>query len=72
MWGFRFTSIERRLEIANKKLFKLDNSSNEIKETIDNLKTKITNKEKYVLKQDEEDKKVNFINKEYNKMQSYQ
>ena len=66
---------KERLEIANKKLLELDNNSNEIKEIIDNLKTTITNKDKYVLKQDEKDKIVNFIQQvnstddEYKKMQ---
>src|SRR5699024_4590072 len=44
---------QERLEIANKKSLELDNNSNDIKEIIDNLKTTITNKDKYVLKQDE-------------------
>ena len=66
---------QERLEIANKKSLELDNNSNDIKEIIDNLKTTITNKDKYVLKQDEKDKIVNFIqqvnstNDEYKKMQ---
>lgn len=66
---------QERLEIANKKSLELDNNSNEVKEIVDNLKTTLTNKDKYVLKQDEKDKIVNFIqqvnttNDEYKRMQ---
>ena len=69
------TKNKEQLEIANKKLLKLDNNSNEIKDIIDNLKPTITNKEKYVLKQTEKDKLNKFIkevsttNKEYKKIQ---
>ncbi len=66
---------QERLEIANKKSLELDNNSNEVKEIVDNLKTTLTSKDKYVLKQDEKDKIVNFLqqvnstNDEYKKMQ---
>lgn len=66
---------KERLEIANKKSLELNNNSREVKEIVDNLKTTLTNKDKYVLKQDEKDKIVNFIqqvnsiNDEYKKMQ---
>lgn len=66
---------KEQLEIADKKSLELDNNSNEVKELVDNLKTTFTNKDKYVLKQDEKDKIVKFIqqvnstNGEYKKMQ---
>ena len=66
---------QERLEKANVKSKELDNNSNEVKEIVDNLKTTITSKDKYVLKQDDKEKIVNFIqqvnstNDEYKKMQ---
>lgn len=66
---------KERLEKANVKSKELDNNSNEVKEIVDNLKTTLTSKEKYVLKQDDKDKIINFIqqvnstNDEYKKMQ---
>lgn len=66
---------KERLEIANKKSLELDNNSNEVKDIVNNLKTTLTNKDKYVLKQTDKDKIDKFIqqvdstNKEYKKMQ---
>lgn len=66
---------KERLEIANKKSLELDNISNEVKKIVDNLKTTLTNKDKYVLKRDDKNKIINFIqhvnstNDEYKKMQ---
>lgn len=66
---------QERLEKANIKTKELDNNSNEVKEIVDNLKTTITSKDKYVLKQDDKDKidkfiqQVNTTNDEYKKMQ---
>lgn len=66
---------KERLEKANVKSKKLDNNSNEVKEIVDNLKTTITSKDKYVLRQDDKEKIVSFIqqvnstNDEYKKMQ---
>lgn len=66
---------QERLEKANLKSKELDNNSNEVKEIVDNLKTTITSKDKYVLKQDDKEKIVSFIqqvnstNDEYKKMQ---
>ena len=66
---------QERLEKANVKSKELDNNSNEVKEIVDNLKTTITSKDKYVLKQDDKEKIVNFIqqvnstNDEYKRMQ---
>ena len=63
------------LEIASKKSNELDNNSNEVKHIVDSLKTTITSKDKYVLKQEDKDKidkfinKVNSTNDEYKKMQ---
>lgn len=66
---------QERLEKANVKSKELDNNSNEVKEIVDNLKTTLTSKEKYVLKQDDKDKidkfiqQVNTTNDEYKRMQ---
>lgn len=66
---------QERLEKANIKSEELDNFSNEVKEIVDNLKTTLTHKDKYVLKQDDKDKidkfiqQVNTTNDEYKKMQ---
>lgn len=66
---------KERLEIANKKSLELDNNSNEVKEIVDNLKTTLTKKDKYILNQDDKDRIDKFIqqvdstNKEYKKMQ---
>lgn len=63
------------LEIASKKSNELDNNSNEVKNIVDSLKTTITNKDKYILKQEDKDKIDKFIqqvdstNNEYKKMQ---
>ena len=63
------------LEIANNKSIELDNNSNKVKEIVDNLKPTLTNKEKHVIKQDDKEKIVNFLeqvnntNSEYKKMQ---
>ena len=54
---------QTKLEIANKKSLELDNNSKEIKNIVDNLKTTITNKDKYVLKQEDKDKLITFIDK---------
>ena len=69
------TKNKEQLQNANKKSLKLDNNSNEVKNIIDNLKTTITNKDKYILKQTDKDKIINFIkdinstNDEYKKIQ---
>ena len=63
------------LEIVSKKSNELDNNSNEVKNIVDSLKTTITNKDKYILKQEDKDKIDKFIqqvdstNNEYKKMQ---
>src|SRR5699024_10535966 len=67
---------QERLEKANVKSKELDNNSNEVKEIVDNLKTTITSKDKYILRQDDKEKIVSFIqqvnsaNDEYKKMQN--
>lgn len=66
---------KERLEKTNVKSKELDNNSNEVKEIVDNLKTTITSKDKYILRQDDKEKIVSFIqqvnsaNDEYKKMQ---
>lgn len=65
---------QKDLDRANKKSLELDNNSNEVKEIVNNLKTTITSKDKYILKQDDKDKILNFFqqvndtNSEYKKM----
>ena len=41
---------KERLEIAKKKSLELDNNSNEVKDIVNNLKTTLTNKDKYFAK----------------------
>ena len=67
---------QERLDKANQKSITLDDNSKKIKKLVDNLKPTLTNKEKYVLK--EEDKKkledyiesVNDTNKDYKNMKA--
>lgn len=67
---------QEKLTLANKKALKLDNISNSTKELVDNLKTTITSKDKYILKQEDKDKIINYIekvdktNKEYKNIQT--
>ena len=67
---------QERLEIANKKSLELDIHTKEVKEIINDLKTTLTSKEKYVLKQEDKDKLVCYIdsvsktNDEYKKIQT--
>ncbi len=67
---------QERLEIANKKSLELDNHTKEVKEIITDLKTTLTSKEKYVLKQEDKEKLVSYIdsvsktNEEYKKIQT--
>ena len=49
------------LEVANKKSVELDKDSKEVKDIVDNLKTTLTSKEKYVLKQEDKDKLTTYI-----------
>ena len=66
---------QERLEKANTKSKELDSNSNKVKEIVNNLKTTLTSKDKYVLRQDEKAKIVSFIlqvnstNDEYKKIQ---
>ena len=76
-----FNNIKAKLEngniisLSNTNIAYIEPHSLEIKEIVDNLKTTITSKDKYVLKQDDKDKINNFIqqvnstNDEYRKMQ---
>ena len=67
---------QERLEIANKKSLELDNHTKEVKEIITDLKTTLTSKEKYVLKQEDKEMLVSYIdsvsktNEEYKKIQT--
>ena len=67
---------QESLKIANKKSLELDNHTKEVKEIIADLKTTLTSKGKYVLKQEDKDKLVSYIdsvsktNDEYKKIQT--
>lgn len=67
---------QERLEIANKKSLELDNHTKEVKEIITDLKSTMLKKEKYVLKQQDKEKLVSYIdsvsktNDEYKKIQT--
>ena len=67
---------QEKLEIANKKALELDSHTKEVKEIITDLKTTLTSKEKYVLKQEDKEKLVAYIdsvsktNDEYKKIQT--
>ena len=66
---------QKDLEAVNNKSIELDNNFNKVKEIIDNLKPTLTNKEKYVIKQEDKDKIINFLeqvnstNSDYKKVQ---
>lgn len=67
---------QESLDIANKKSVELDNHTKEVKNIITDLKTTLTSKEKHVLKQEDKDKLVSYIdsvsktNDEYKKVQT--
>ncbi len=49
------------LEIASQKSNELDNKTNKVKKIVDNLKPTIINKDKYILKQEDKDIIVDYI-----------
>ena len=65
---------QKRLNKANGKSIKLDEDSNEVKDIVNNLKNSFGSKDKYILKQEEKDKILNYIeqvndtNDDYKKM----
>jgi hypothetical protein len=67
---------QESLEIANRKALELDNHTKEVKKIINDLKTTLTSKEKYVLKQEDKDKLVSYVdsvsktNEEYKNIQT--
>ena len=61
-----------KLEKANKKSLELKESSNDIKDVIFKLKPTITNKENVVLKKEDKDKLLNYIDKVDNTNSEYQ
>lgn len=67
---------QEKLTLANNKFLELDNISNSIKELVNNLKTTITSKDKFVLNASDKDKIINYIekvdktNKEYKNIQT--
>ena len=66
----------KNLEQSNKKYLELKNSSKEVKDKIDNLKTSKFSKDNYILSKEDKDLFINFINqvettnKEYDKIQT--
>ncbi len=67
---------QEKLDIANKKSLELDNHTKEVKEIIDDLKPAMLKKDNYVLKQEDKEKLVSYIdsvsktNDEYKKIQT--
>ena len=56
-------SNQQKIEIANQKALELDTISNETKDIVKYLKNTLTSKDKYILKQEDEDKLLNYIDK---------
>ena len=54
---------QQKLEQANKKSLELKESTKDVKTLVIDLKTTITSKDKYILKQEDKDKIINFIDK---------
>lgn len=54
---------QQKLEQANKKSLELKESTKDVKILIKDLKTALTSKDKYILKQEDKDKIINFIDK---------
>jgi len=52
---------QKDLEVANNKSIELDNNSNKVKEIVDNLKPTLSSKKKYVIKQEDKEKILNFL-----------
>lgn len=56
-------SNKEKLEIANKKSLELNNNTNDIKFIINNLKTTPLRKDNYILKEEDKDKLINYLDK---------
>ena len=54
---------QQKLEQANKKSLGLKESTKDVKNLVKDLKTTLTSKDKYILKQEDKDKIINFIDK---------
>lgn len=54
---------QQKLEIANKKSLELKESTKDVKTLVKDLKTTLTSKDKYILKQEDKDKIIKFIDK---------
>ena len=54
---------QQKLEQANKKSLQLKESTKDVKSLVNDLKTTLTSKDKYILKQEDKDKIINFIDK---------
>lgn len=62
---------QKDLEVSNNKLIELDNNSNKVKEIVDNLKPTLSSKKKYVIKQEDKEKIVNFLEQVNNTNSEY-
>lgn len=56
-------SNKEKLENANKKSLELNNNTNDIKSIINNLKTTPLRKDNYILKEEDKDKLINYLDK---------
>lgn len=54
---------QQKLEQANKKSLELKENTKDVKNLVKDLKTTLTSKDKYILKQEDKDKIINFIDK---------
>ena len=54
---------QQKLEQANKKSLELKERTNDVKTLVKDLKTTLTSKDKYILKQEDKDRIINFIDK---------
>ena len=54
---------QQKLQQANKKSLELKENSKDVKDLVKDLKTTLTSKDKYILKQEDKDKIINFIDK---------
>ena len=54
---------QQKLVQANKKSLELEERTNDVKNLVKDLKTTLTSKDKYILKQEDKDKIINFIDK---------
>ena len=65
-------SNKEKLENVNKKSLELNNKTNDIKSIINNLKTTPLRKDNYILKEEDKDKLINYLDKVDKTNQEYQ